>query len=92
MFRCFNCIDMRKAESTITCPQCKKQGMEIYVDKAAGEGILNILATTERILNILKDREMKSELKKSIKSLECQNCGNKESKFDYTVVERIHED
>lgn len=82
---------MRKVDSNIPCPECGEKEMEIYVEKAAGEALLNILATGERLINILKEGEMESEMKTKIKSLECQKCGNKESKFDYSLIERSYD-
>lgn len=74
-------------ETDLPCPECGKKGLEINTVKAVGEGFFNIIVTADTIKNVLVKNKKESNLRDLIQSVECPNCGNKESHFRKGLIE-----
>jgi Zn finger protein HypA/HybF involved in hydrogenase expression len=74
--------------SDIPCPECGEKELEIHTTKALSEALANIIVTADKVKNSILEGKHGSELEDLVQSMECKNCGNKESKFDNSVIER----
>lgn len=72
----------------IPCPNCGKEEMKASIEKQIAEALLNMPISIEKIMNVLIKGEMDSKLKEAVKSIECQNCGNKERQLDQSLAKR----
>jgi predicted RNA-binding Zn-ribbon protein involved in translation (DUF1610 family) len=79
---------MHTYETEIRCPECGETEIIVYTRKSLMEGVLNLLISFEKLKNLIMNDSMESKIQEKVESMECQNCGNMESKLDETVLSR----